>query len=159
MKKVLLALVVGLVPFYSFAADHDKGDGCGLGWQVTEKRTFIATTTRGTTNAVVPPTFGMTSGTIGCEQHTLAKADMPAATYAISNYDSLKQEMAEGKGEYLHGFARTLGCSDVAVDSFGKMTQKNYREIMSNDGVSMLNNVKAQIKKDAALSDLCKISA
>lgn len=53
------------------AQDTSPGgsDGCGLGWEVTGEKTMLATTTRGTTNAFVPPTFGMTSGTIGCETH------------------------------------------------------------------------------------------
>ncbi len=64
--------------------DHNAGptvDSCGLGWQVTDKKTYTATTTRGTTNAFIPPTFGMTTGTIGCEKLDIGKNDKEAADY------------------------------------------------------------------------------
>ncbi|MFL5785712.1 MAG: DUF3015 family protein [Bacteriovoracaceae bacterium] len=123
-KFVLVAaLVLG-----SFAAlADDTSDGCGLGWQVTKKKTFSATTTRFTTNAFVPPTFGMTSGTIGCEQHALVKADMKPLHYADANYENLMTEIAQGQGEYLTGFAAAMGCSSEA---FSSALQSNFSEIV-----------------------------
>ncbi len=123
-KFVLIAsLVLG-----SFAAFADPDtDSCGLGWQVTKKKTFSATTTRGTTNSVVPPTFGMTSGTIGCAQHSLVKADMKPLHYADANYENLMTEIAQGQGEYLAGFAATMGCSSA---EFSTALQSNFSEIV-----------------------------
>ena len=65
MKKVSLAILsVGLVLSSAsvFAASPGGTDSCGLGWHVTQDKSLLATVTRSTTNAVVPPTFGMTSG-------------------------------------------------------------------------------------------------
>ncbi|MFM8315218.1 MAG: DUF3015 family protein [Deltaproteobacteria bacterium] len=63
---------------------NDAGtDSCGLGWQVTQKKSFLATTTRGTTNAFVPPTFGMTFGTIGCDKHSFAKNMVIRAVFIL----------------------------------------------------------------------------
>ncbi len=123
-KFVLVAsLVLG-----SFAASAaSDSDSCGLGWQVTSKKTFSATTTRGTTNAVVPPTFGMTSGTIGCAQHGLVKADKKAIHFADANYENLMTEIAQGQGEYLTGFAATMGCSS---SEFSSALQSNFSEIV-----------------------------
>jgi hypothetical protein len=164
-----------LVPSISFAAqkvrkqqddngspDYSKqspggSDYCGLGWQVTDKKSFLGTTTRGTTNSVVPPTFGMTSGTIGCDQHSFAKADENAVIFVATNSEQLSVEMAQGKGEFLEAFARTLGCDDSAMSSFGRMTQKNYQTIMSGrNGIEIFKNVKTQISDDPALSIACK---
>lgn len=133
-------------------------DGCGLGWQVTQKKTIIGSITRGTTNSFVPPSFGMTSGTLGCAQHPFAKKDQEAAVYAMTNYDSLNIEMAEGRGEFLTGFARTLGCDDSAMGEFGAMTQAQYKSITEGGKaapVQMLQNVKQQIRQNAALSAQC----
>ena len=105
----------------------DTSDGCGLGWQVTKKKTFSATTTRLTTNAFVPPTFGMTSGTIGCEQHSLVKADMKPLHYADANYENLMAEIAQGQGEYLTGFAAAMNCSS---EKFSSALQSNFSEIV-----------------------------
>ena len=134
-------------------------DSCGLGWQVTKKKTMFGTTTRATTNGFVPPTFGMTSGTIGCAQHPFAKNEQAAATYAMVNYDRLSIEMAEGHGAYLNGLARSMGCSDV--QAFGKMTQSHYQELLpqgQDSAVKMFQNLKQQIKSDGALSSNCQTS-
>lgn len=133
-------------------------DGCGLGWQVTSKKTIAASLTRGTTNGVIPPSFGMTSGTLGCAQHPWAKRDQDSAVYALSNYESLRLEMAEGRGEYLEGFARVMGCSDSAMGEFGQMTQSNYKTIVEGgraSAVRMFLNVKQQIKSSPVLSRQC----
>jgi hypothetical protein len=161
MKKLsLLVLAVALCGTSAFANPRkgamDKApvagtadvlDGCGLGWQVTQQRTMLATTTRGTTNAFVPPSFGMTSGTIGCEQIQFAQNDQDGATYAMSNFENIRLEMAEGRGENLAAFAETMGC-DAAT--FGAFTKANYGAIMDNASESparMYMNVKSEMAK------------
>ncbi len=133
-------------------------DSCGLGWQVTQKKTLSATTTRGTTNIFVPPTFGMTTGTMGCAQHPLSKRDVEGARYAYNNFDVLSIEMAEGQGEFLKSFARTMGCDDSSMDAFSHMTQSHYRAI-TNDGqatrMELFENVKSEMKNDPVLSARC----
>jgi len=139
-------------------ANPSGTDGCGLGWQVTQKKTMFATSVRGTTNAFVPPTFGMTSGTLGCDRHDIAKNDMDAAKFAFNNQEPLSIEMAQGQGEYLAGFAKTLGCQDSAQAEFAKMAQNQYGEIVK-DGQSplgLLKNVKAQMKRNPVLSVSCR---
>jgi hypothetical protein len=133
-------------------------DGCGLGWQVTQKKTLSAVTTRATTNATVPPTFGMTSGTLGCAQIPLSQREMEGARYAYNNFDALSIEMAEGQGEFLTGFARTLGCDDASLEAFSRMTQTHYRAIM-NDGqatrLEMFDHIRNEMKNDPVLSTRC----
>lgn len=157
MKKIVLAalLAVVAVPAVSFAASPGGTDGCGLGWQVTNKKSFLGTTTRGTTNAVVPPTFGMTSGTIECDQHSFAKAEMPAVIFGVSNYDTLVIEMAAGRGETLEAFAQTLGCSDA--QAFGRVMQEKFEAIKGNSALELYKNVKEELKQNAALG--CAVSA
>ena len=129
-------------------------DGCGLGWQVTDKKTMSATTTRGTTNGVVPATFGMTSGTLGCEQHPFVKAEMDAVQYAHNNYENLSIDMAKGQGEYVTAFAEAMGCSDTA--SVARLTQTNYPKVsQAKNGVALYENVRELIRQDSALSQTC----
>lgn len=136
---------------------NEGSDSCGIGWQVTNKRTFLGTTTRGTTNSFVPPTFGMTSGTIGCQSHTFAKNEESAVKYAATNFDELKVEMAEGQGEYLQAFARTLGCSEAASAEFGAMTQVKFEAITKGGSLDFYENVKKEIKNSPALSANCGV--
>lgn len=132
-------------------------DSCGLGWQVTRSKTFLATTTRGTTNSFVPPTFGMTSGTIGCSQHDFAKNEENAARYAVNNSEALSIEMAQGQGEILAGFARTMGCSDAVIPAFGQTMQENYGAVAGQQGIELFKSVKSRILSNAVLAASCGV--
>ncbi|MGZ3705003.1 MAG: DUF3015 family protein, partial [Bdellovibrionota bacterium] len=107
MKLVMMFVALFAMVGPAFASDGGGSDGCGLGWQVTQKKSFLATTTRGTTNGVVPPTFGMTSGTIGCDQHSFAKNELPALNMVATNQDALMIDIAAGGGENLAALAQT----------------------------------------------------
>jgi hypothetical protein len=156
--KAALFLVMAAVAAPSLALAESPGgsDSCGLGWQVTQKKSFFGTSTRGTTNAFVPPTFGMTSGTIGCSQHSIAKRDESAAVYAMTNYEPLKMELAEGRGEYVEGFARTLGCSDQVVPAFGKTIQGKYKGLNDTTGIELFEQIKTEIRHDPVLAANCR---
>jgi len=165
MKYFALFIVTALVSLSSnsFAAAgkssagmNDVGtDGCGLGWQITQKKSFLGTTTRGTTNAFVPPTFGMTFGTLGCDKHSFTKNEEAGVTFALANQESLSIELAQGEGEYVAGFAQALGCKDSSA--FGHMAQSKYAEIIkpNETAVQMYKNVKAQIAQDPYLATSC----
>lgn len=156
MKKVLLASVIVLASVFAQAkmaaketmgGARDSLDGCGLGWQVTESRTMIGTTTRGTTNAFVPPAFGMTSGTIGCEQIAFAKNDQEAASFVATNYQTLKSELAIGQGEYVSAMIQSFGCSSANVPSISSDLQKKYDSVVAptQNATELFSNLKAEI--------------
>lgn len=145
MKKLLVTLAgLGIVALSAQAMASSDTDSCGLGWQVTDKKTLMATSTRGTTNAFVPPTFGMTSGTIGCAQHGFAAVDQKAVEFVASNYEPLVIEMAKGQGEYVTALSQTMGCKNT--QSFGSSLKNNYSSIVgtSSNAVELYNNVKSQ---------------
>lgn len=155
-KLVLLAVLAGVFASQAFA--EDKSSGCGLGWAVTKKQSFLGTTTRNTTNVFIPNTFGMTSGTMGCAQHSIAKKEQPAVNFVLSNYDTLQMDMAQGGGEYVTGLATLMGCGDGVQAEFGRMTQSKYREIFGNGKatpVQVFQNVKTQVQSTPALASGC----
>ncbi len=140
MKKLALVAVIAL-SVYANAAD--RFDGCGLGHQVTDKKTFLATSTRGTTNAVVPPTFGMTSGTIGCDKFEgFAANEKQNVEFVASNFDAIRAQLATGAGEYVTATAQSFNCDSKA---FGSYIQQNYNNVVTpaQDGVELYNNLKA----------------
>ena len=149
MKRTILAIfTTGLMVSSSalWGMVNDSGtDGCGLGWQVTQEKTMMATSTRGTTNGVVPPTFGMTSGTLGCDAHSLAAKDVPAAKYVVTNFSHLKHEMAMGTGEILVGLSLLMGHSDT--ECFSQTLKEHFVDIVPSTGtfenhaVEMFKNV------------------
>jgi hypothetical protein len=160
MKKILsgLAALAALTAISINAQARDSSDGCGLGWELTSKTTFSATSTRTTTNAFVPPTFGMTSGTLGCAKHDLVrKRDEQAAFYAVENYDSLRQEMAEGSGENLQAFASLMGCDQESYSGFAQMVRKNFSAIASDSDtrLDLVLNIRHELERDPALALSC----
>lgn len=155
MKKMIVMLAVAFSTIAyakeagSVLTDKVKGadviDGCGLGWQVTQSRTMLGTTTRGTINMTVPASFGMTSGTLGCEKINFAAKDEKAATFVSANFMNLKSEIAEGKGEYLTGALEVFGCSNV--NEMSLRLQKNYSKVVSPsaDAQELFYNMKKEI--------------
>ena len=169
MKKkvsayLILAALVSLGE--AGAVTHNNGesfpdsDGCGAGWQVTNRKTFFGTTTRGVTNLTIPPTFGMTSGTSGCSQHPIAKKDEAAVVFAISNYDPLVIEIASGGGEVLDAFSRLLGCSDSGA--LGRVLQQHFNSIVPgvpgrSAPFDLFENVKQMIDSNDVLAGGCNV--
>lgn len=142
MKKLIIALTVVTG---SFAFAEDKLDGCGLGWQVTQGKTYTATTTRATTNAFVPPAFGMTTGTLGCDKLEIGKNDKEAADYVATNYEQLKSQLAQGRGEYVDGLSAAFGCQNAA--EVGAQIQKNYSSVVAPaaNSVELFKNIRGQV--------------
>lgn len=128
MKKILAVFAsVALMAPMAFAGNGNSGgDGCGLGWEVYDGKSIVGTSIRGTTNSVVPPTFGMTSGTIGCDQHPIAMTQKEAVEYVSKNYEPLMIQVAQGRGEYVNAFASTMNCRDAG---FGSVLQQNYSQL------------------------------
>jgi hypothetical protein len=126
---------------------RDTLDGCGLGWQVTESRTMIGTTTRGSTNYFVPPSFGMTSGTIGCDQIPFAQNQKEAATFVASNFETLKTELAEGNGEYVTAMIQSFGCSNAQVPAIAAKLQKNYGTVVAptRNATELFTNLQSEV--------------
>jgi hypothetical protein len=143
MKKIALAIVLA-AGSSAFAAD--SLDGCGLGWQVTDKKTYTATTTRGTTNSIIPPAFGMTTGTLGCDKLEVGKNEKEAADYVATNYEQLKSELAMGRGEYVDGMAAAFGCKAMS-EEVGAQIQKNYSTVVApaQNSIELFKNIRGQV--------------
>ncbi len=139
------------------ASPNGGSDSCGLGWQVMQGKTLVGTLVRGTTGSVASPTFSMTSGTSGCDKHTIAKNDQEAVKFASVNFHMLRADMAQGQGEYVDGLARVMGCDDQAVQSFGSAAQKNFKNISNGDAYEMIQNVRSEIRSNPALAAGCSV--
>jgi hypothetical protein len=92
----------------SFAGD--KSSGCGLGWKVTKSMTTTGYTVRASTNGTFSNTFGMTSGTSGCEKHSIVLNEKKKIHFIESNLVPLRYEIALGAGERLDALTHLFGC-------------------------------------------------
>ena len=107
----------------------DKSNGCGPGWFVTDRLSFSATTTRGTTNSYVTP-FAMTSGTSGCSKHSIVDIG-GSYEFIAQNIDQIRLESALGQGEYLTALSQNLGCAKDT--NLGGHFKNSFDELFANN--------------------------
>lgn len=127
--------------------------GCGLGSMVMGKSSnqVLAATTNGTGGQI----FAITTGTSNCADDGVALADKEKEYFSNANYESLKQEMAQGKGENLYAMASLFGCQG---DAFASSMKTNYTAIFpttETDSDAMLETVENLVGTDSGLNLAC----
>ena len=160
MKTALLIAIAGSLIVANAYAD-DMSSGCGLGWQVTNRMSLVSSSIRGTTNVIASNTIGMTSGTSGCDQHSIVKTEKKGIHYVEANFENLMVEMAQGKGEYLEIFAILMGCTSGEVQEFSALARDRYSKIFTSDSITpvkMLKNLKEQMSTSPHLVSGCDVS-
>ncbi|WP_263140460.1 DUF3015 domain-containing protein [Pseudomonas sp. RIT-PI-AD] len=134
------ALFAGLLSVASVAAHADAagGNGCGWGNMLFEGQRglaphFLATTTNGTSGNA---TFGMTSGTNGCD--TNGKLGYNGRSMLAMNgmLDNIAEDMAQGRGEALDAYATLLGIEKGDRAHFAQVAQQNFGDIFSAPDVT-----------------------
>ncbi|MEH6450777.1 MAG: DUF3015 family protein [Oleispira sp.] len=149
MKKIIAGALLAASSTMSFAAGPA---GCGLGTEVVFKnptQTYehvLAATTNGTSGN---QTFGMTSGTLGCEA-----ANGPLAgvqTFMDNNMDQLAMDVAKGQGETLAALAEIIGVEAADTTSFNSKLQASFDTMFSTEATS---ETVYQAMKDTMQSDL-----
>ncbi len=146
----------------SLAFAEDKSSGCGLGWKVTQRKSLVSSTVRSYTNMIGSQSSGMTSGTSGCDQHSIVKSEKAPLHFAEANLNSLMIEMAQGQGDFVMAFGSVMGCETQALSHFSATTQQNYEKIFSSQDVTpaqFLENVEKTISNDPKLAQACQQAA
>jgi len=143
MKNIIkTALILGLATS-AFAGKYGTA-GCGLGSLVFgDQPGMIQIVAATTNNLIVPQTTAITTGTSNCTADGVALENREQDYFAEVNFENLRQEMAQGKGENLEAFASLFGCK-TATNKFSATMQKNYSNIFqgSQDGADMLVGVR-----------------
>jgi len=142
IRKVVALVVVmafGLIPMSSALADigTDNGPGCGLGklaWgEAQGKKKIVQQVLAATTNGTFgSQTFGISSGTSGCTNDGIVKNEEKINVFAHVNFENLKQEMAQGGGEYLASLATLLGIPGIHQSEFFALTQGRYTALFKS---------------------------
>lgn len=135
-KTITLIFMIALGLFFSNAY-ADGTSGCGFGTEIFKgQKGMVPHLLAATTNGTYTQTFGITSGTAGCKPDSQVNLDRKKEVFVASNFELLSEDMSQGKGEYLAGYAKLFGCSDATVDGFSRMTQIHYEEIFTADGAA-----------------------
>jgi endonuclease/exonuclease/phosphatase (EEP) superfamily protein YafD len=141
MKKalVLLQATIALACFQAVPAlaVWSNDPGCGLGKMVWDgsagQKHIIQQVLGSTTNGTfASQTFGITFGTSGCTNDGVIVQNEQVNVFAQANFDSLTQEMAQGRGEHLASLATLLGVPAEQQPAFFAMTQEKYTTLISS---------------------------
>ncbi|MCU7875175.1 MAG: DUF3015 domain-containing protein [Candidatus Thiodiazotropha sp. (ex Lucinoma borealis)] len=140
-------------PMASMGAE--TGPGCGWGSMLMDGKNglpsnVLAATTNGTFGN---QTFGMTSGTAGCDSNqTIQKA---AADFLNDNMEKVARDMSKGQGESLETLANLLGIQEQDKSTFFSVSQANFSTIFSSDSISstqVMTSLHEVMKKNVSLS-------
>ena len=128
MKKIALAATFALTLATSASAAHGPA-GCGLGSMLFQGKrglvfNVLAATFNGTSGN---QTFGMSTGTLGCEDAQSAKVS--AVSFVEGNKVALSNDISRGQGETLDAYLELVG--KKAIDK--KKLQKSFGTIFTQE--------------------------
>ncbi len=146
MRSLIVATIALGISMGAVAQEYGPA-GCGLGTAVVFKDAnewhehVLAATTNGTFGN---QTFGMTSGTLGCNTDgPMAKG---VSMFLNDNLDQIAAEATQGQGETLDALAELIGVEQQDQALFQAQMQNNFDIIFAGE------NTTAQTSYDALVS-------
>lgn len=123
MKKLIAGAILLGASSMAFAQP-----GCGVGAMIWKGQSGIAPhVLAATTNGSFGnQTFGMTTGTLGCQTN---EAVQSMAMYMNGNIDNVARDMSRGNGENLDTLAVVLGVEQADRGAFRQLLQDNFAAI------------------------------
>ncbi len=157
MRKVILLGTVAVMMSSLPVLAGDPDVGCGWGTMVFKGQSGVAPKIlAATTNGIMGnQTFGISSGTAGCNQGGIVKAEIQVPMYAGANIDKLASDMAAGQGESLDTLAHLLGIAATDRGAFFHLTKTHFGELFPGDQVTageMLTTLKSLMAADQQLA-------
>ena len=159
MKKTLIAalLVTPMAIGMSSAMAARDNVGCGLGSTLFDGQDgtasqVLAVTTNGTSGN---QTFGISSGTLGCQEGGVVTASASVNMFVGSNLDSLSRDMSVGQGESLESLSKLMNITAEDKSAFFTAARANYGKIFSSDDITagkMLDNLYLVMAEQDALA-------
>ncbi|WP_300673176.1 DUF3015 family protein [Desulfoluna sp.] len=141
MKKWIVALGA-LVVFSgtSYAATVTENCGCGLGKELIGEKTGLAWNILGTSlnGTSGNQTFGISSGTLGCEKPATFASNERMDIFVADNMDNLAVDIATGNGESLDALMEIAQVSGADKASACEALQANFDTIYPATGVEDL---------------------
>jgi hypothetical protein len=139
MKKLLLCALMVLCATSAFAASARQNTGCGLGtvlWKNRADGSILSQALQATTNGSFgSQTFGITSGTLECQEPAKAVENERLNHFVRDNMDNLAKDIARGQGETLDTFAELLQVpADQRPAFYGKL-QGNFTRVFTSENV------------------------
>lgn len=142
---VSTVLAIGLFASASYADNHAGGknktadsSGCGVGTILWKEQSgaapqILAVTTNGTLGN---QTFGITSGTLGCNRDGVVNPPAEVRMLTVSQLDNLAKDVARGEGETLVSFATAMNVEQQDQPLLFAALKSNFTRIFPTDNVS-----------------------
>jgi len=148
MKKILLALFICAVACnLAYAGPAlKKNCGCGMGSILFENNDgLMSQTAAATTNGLFGnQTFGISSGTLECNQPEAFYGSQMLHRFVAENMDSLAKDISRGQGESLETLAVLMDVPQQQRGEFSAKLQSNFSRIFTSPQVTeeeVVNNI------------------
>jgi hypothetical protein len=154
MKRVIAGIVI-LGASSVAMAESPGGPGCGWGNMLFDGQSgmgphFLATTTNGTSGN---KTFGMTTGTNGCE--TSGTLTYGGKSMISSIMGEFTEDVARGEGDALNAVAVIYGVEQQDRATFAQVMHENFAVIFPSEDVTaddMMASIEEIMKADSRLA-------
>jgi Protein of unknown function (DUF3015) len=156
-NKFIIAAILTLSPI-GVALAASNNTGCGVGSIIFKGQSgvapqVLAVTTNGTLGN---QTFGISSGTLGCDRDGVVDTPAKVSMFIDTNLDKLARDMAVGKGETLESLASLMGVQDADKAAFFATTKSHFAEIIPSANASTQEVIDALNHVLAADSELSR---
>lgn len=157
MRKLVLAaavLAMSALPATAALAEG-TGPGCGVGTMIFKgQKGVLPQTLAATTNGtLLNQLFGMSTGTLGCEQDGIVLNEQERTMYVAANFDQIKQDMARGDGEYLTTLAALMEVAPADRAAFYTLTKDRFAALATPaDADGLLARLDAALAADPVLA-------
>ncbi|MCP4345076.1 MAG: DUF3015 domain-containing protein [Desulfobacterales bacterium] len=139
MKKIIITLAISLlVVSAAYAGATRDNCGCGIGSMAFgENEGLVFQVLAVTTNASCGnQTFGISSGTLGCERANSVVRNEKVNTFVAENMDNLATDIASGQGETLGALADLIQVPENNRTKLFASLQNNFEKIYSSPKVT-----------------------
>jgi len=138
MKKIIVALAVFFLMTGAAYAGLKDNCGCGLGSQIFyDKDSLLFQVLATFTNGICGnQTFGISSGTLGCDKPKNLVKTEELNKFVAENMDNLAIDIASGEGESLNSVAEIIEVPADRRHEFFSALQNNFGKIYSSANVS-----------------------
>lgn len=145
MKKILVALSIAMIGSAGYAATIRDNCGCGIGTMALgeNEATVISQIAATFLNGICGnQTFGITSGTLGCEPASSFAGNQKIQEFVTGNMDQLAMDIAIGQGQSLDALADLMSVpATERTDLYAKM-QINFDAIFTSHDLTSEDLVK-----------------
>lgn len=135
---ILVISVVMMMASSGYANTVSQDCGCGLGKVLIGQKEGLVWGLLGTfLNGICGnQTFGMTTGTLGCDTGGKIVMNERLEIFVADNRDNLAQDIAAGKGETLNALVEIAQVSSDNQEKIFSMLQSNFDAIYPDANVS-----------------------